>query len=244
LVLLLGLLLQPALFLSAGEDLPGPLLSPKSKERSLRDVERTIRARQILNEDEVLAPLNLGVHVRDGIAVVWGPIPSRDQVRRVVARMEKVPGVYVIRTELYVVSPSELFEALLHAREASNPIVTESASPNEVTGTIGTLTAGKPQTVPKQVEVRKNPVTLLAPVGIDENPHRSDPEQGNSPLSVAAVQRVQQSEPRFRDITTEVQGATVYLRGKEGSDEDVMALGQALSRLPGVERVLVQRPRR
>src|SRR3954470_14031744 len=40
----------------------------------LRDVGLTVRARQALRRDKELAPLNLGVKVREGVATLWGPV--------------------------------------------------------------------------------------------------------------------------------------------------------------------------
>ena len=42
----------------------------------LRDCTLTVRARQALLQDSTLAPLNLGVTVRAGVATLWGETPS------------------------------------------------------------------------------------------------------------------------------------------------------------------------
>jgi hypothetical protein len=54
------------------------------------------------------------------------------------------------------------------------------------------------------------------------------------------VERVRQSDPRFHGIQVEVRGPTLLLRGPGVPGENIMALAQALSVLPGVERVRVQ----
>lgn len=241
LALLLGVLVQPA-FLLCAADPPGPMRSPSSGQPSLRDVQRTIHARKALHEDEVLAPLNLSVHVRDGVAVVWGPIPSMDHVRRAIAKLEKVPGVNVVRSEMYVAPVGYRFEALTLPLHSEPPIVTQSASPNPLTGAIGTLTGRNPE--PRRAsESPKIHVSLLAPIGIADRVSGPAPDSPASSLD-AAVERLRGSEARFRTIAVEVRGDTVYLRGSDASGEQVIAFAQVLSRLPGVERVVVRNPAR
>jgi hypothetical protein len=42
------------------------------------DIRQTSRARQALLRDPQLAPLNLGVRVRNRVAILWGPVPSAE----------------------------------------------------------------------------------------------------------------------------------------------------------------------
>jgi BON domain len=66
----------------------------------------TLTARRALWGDPALAGLNLGVRVRDGSALVWGPVLSEDQAAEAVARLRLVPGVREVVSELYVL-PAE-----------------------------------------------------------------------------------------------------------------------------------------
>jgi hypothetical protein len=54
-----------------------------------------------------------------------------------------------------------------------------------------------------------------------------------------AVERVRRSDARFRSVRAEVHGKVIVLRGNSENSEHVMMLAQALSGLPGVERVVV-----
>jgi hypothetical protein len=93
---------------------------------------------------------------------------------------------------------------------------------------------------------RRGPgVSLLPPVSLGA------PEAGpavpvtstSAPVaSVAAgAEQVRSSDARFRRIRLDVQGGVIgILPAEDVPGEHVMALAQALSRLPGVERVLVQ----
>jgi hypothetical protein len=80
-------------------------------------------------------------------------------------------------------------------------------------------------------------VSLLAPVL--DGPQTAGPPAAAG-LLASAVERVRRSDPRFRGIRVEVRGATVLLSGPDVPGENVMALAQALSVLPGVERVRLQ----
>jgi osmotically-inducible protein OsmY len=89
-------------------------------------------------------------------------------------------------------------------------------------------------------------VSLLAPVtDPPPTPPGPSPRAARAPVPGAdpltsAVERLCQGDPRFRGIHVEVSGGLVLLRGPGVPGEHVMALAQALSVLPGVERVRVQ----
>jgi hypothetical protein len=55
-----------------------------------------------------------------------------------------------------------------------------------------------------------------------------------------SVERVRQSEARFRPLRVEVQGGTVLIGPGGAPGEHVMAFARALSVVPGVERVVIQ----
>jgi hypothetical protein len=92
----------------------------------------------------------------------------------------------------------------------------------------------------------QHPVSLLPPVAVTAPAPSPAPKAtgpgpapGVEPLA-DAIERVRQGNPRFRGVRIELQGATVYVGGPEASGENVMALAQALSALPGVGRVVVR----
>jgi osmotically-inducible protein OsmY len=96
------------------------------------------------------------------------------------------------------------------------------------------------------------PVMLLSPVvpGSSPAPTRADtpptwrPVQPAAPASVPlaqAVEQVRQADTRFTHLIADVRDRVVFLRGTVAHGEDTMALAQALSRVPGVERVVVDK---
>ena len=60
---------------------------------------------------------------------------------------------------------------------------------------------------------------------------------------VEALQHLRQSNERFKPVRFEVQGGVVHLWGNAANSSDVFTLAQQVSRLPGVERVIVERAR-
>ena len=71
-----------------------------------RDLQLTVHVRRALHEEEALASVNVGVRVRDGVAILWGPVPSAEAIAKAVARAERVQGIFSVRNELYVAAPA------------------------------------------------------------------------------------------------------------------------------------------
>jgi hypothetical protein len=67
-----------------------------------RDMGLAIRARKSLLRDPQLGPLNLGVCVRDGIATLWGPVPSPELSFRAEANLRSLVELIGVRNELWV----------------------------------------------------------------------------------------------------------------------------------------------
>jgi hypothetical protein len=92
---------------------------------------------------------------------------------------------------------------------------------------------------------RRTPaVSLLPPVSLGA-PEVAPAAPVPQPAPAASVQesaeRLRSSDPRFQRIRLDVRGGVIgILPADDVPGEHVMALAQALSRLPGVERVLVQ----
>lgn len=92
--MLIGLAMVPA-----SAEAAEPLRPPLS---FLRDLRLSIQARRALRNDSVLAKHNLGVEVRDGLAVAWGPVPDAATARRVVAVLDQIAGIDEVKTEFHV----------------------------------------------------------------------------------------------------------------------------------------------
>lgn len=227
------------------------LLSPQAQGASrvsfpwLRDMQVTIYARKALSEDAALARLNLGVNVRDGIATVWGPVPSNDLSRKAVQKLEGVKGVLQVRSDLYLLGPRKEDEFPDLPFVFETPTQSESASPNFDSGTIQNLAAtvypGFPTETP--ASTLQASVSLLPPVAMAQGakPGAAVVSQTRD-LVTAAIERLRKADDRFRPITCEIKDGAVLLRPAQGRSEHVMAFAQAISQLPGVDRVVVLNP--
>lgn len=208
-----------------------------------RDVFLTLKARQALRQDDEVAALRLTVHVQRGVATVWGPVTSPEQAERARRLVEAVAGVYEVRDDCYTALtplPSPAPEIPLPRQ----PVVAQ-ARPME-TGEepwdgIHVVTRHKVEMLPdpdnEPLAPRETPkpaIALLAPITIPvpKTPIRDD-------LWIRA-ERLCNSDPAYRDIRFEVSEGVVTLKGRVARDEQRTALAQALSRLPGVDRVSIR----
>src|SRR5919199_5069111 len=73
----LGTVLVPGPYRAeAAEPAASVPASPETTELTAQDCRLELKALEALMQDEVLAPLNLGLTVRDHVATLWGPVPS------------------------------------------------------------------------------------------------------------------------------------------------------------------------
>jgi hypothetical protein len=73
-----------------------------AEEPWIDDLLQTIRARQILHDDEELRGLLIGVSVRNRVATLWGPVPKLDLGLRAESCLRGVPEIRDVRNELAV----------------------------------------------------------------------------------------------------------------------------------------------
>jgi BON domain len=197
----------------------------------VRDLEIQVRARRALFEDAELAPLNLGVTVQNGVAVVWGPVSSPEMSAKALRTVENVRGVFKVRSEMYVSTTAGLLPQPGLQALPDAPEQTSSALPDRRTGTLpffpGRLTTKRID----ELSGLPKPVTLLTPVVAPEDEAASGDVAG-------ALERIRARDERYRSVRFELKNGAIYLRG--GKPENVMAFAQAISKVPGVERVVLQ----
>jgi osmotically-inducible protein OsmY len=200
----------------------------------LRDVQLQIKAKDVLSKDAALGPLNIQVWVREGNAELCGPVPAPEHIDRAVQAVKKIEGIFKVSNKLYV-APPRAAEFTVPLPEP--PTHSTSARPNPETGSIGRLTSHPPAREfvgPEPRPMGRDPVALLAPVVVTER--RSVPAEGLA----AAVERLRQTDRRFRPIQVELRGATVLVLRAGAPGEDVMAFAQAVRQVAGVESVVVR----
>jgi hypothetical protein len=232
----------------------GDTASPPAAPAINADWLLTVQARQALLKDDRLAPLNLGVRVERRIATVSGAVPSADLARRAESRLRQVPGMAGVQNELHVLCPGDpLAEVLLQpvpqpAAPFGKPLVPGNFRPRaELTGRGEEhQPASVPGVLPQPGKRSAAAAALIStpPISI---PHPPDPGPATIPSPgpvglETAIERLRQGDMRLRMIRIEVQEGMVHLRGIGARAEDLMQLAGAVSRLPGVKRVVVEGP--
>lgn len=252
---LLGLALSGAIPAAAVEAPPRP---PASAIGLIRDMRLTVLARRALAEDRDLAPYRLGVEVREGIATVWGDVPSDAVSRKARERLQAISGIHGVRSDLIAgsVQKRELAELSVPSRVPPR-IVVEAAKPDPRTGAIrkrqqavvvggdvpravkpGDLPDPRAQPLPEEKPQRA--VVLLPPSAVRRDraeAARDEAEAQPGETLSEAVERVRASDRRFRFIPVEVSGGTVIIG--RGDEEGVTALREALRRVRGVREVVL-----
>ncbi len=216
----------------AGARAEPPRLPPVPRSRG-RDLELTVHARQALQAQSVQG--DVGVLITDGVATLWGAVPTVAEARRAVQAVEAVPGIAAVRSELRLEKGRPESPLALPVPEDA-PTRTHAASPDPVSGSLGTLTRRNPAPPPPPPPPPP-PVALLPPVAAPAAPPRAAPAP---PSPAEAVEALRQADRRFRRLRAEVSGGTVSLYPAGTPQEDVMAFYQLLARVPGVERVVIK----
>src|SRR5215831_6999245 len=79
---------------------------PVAKLHDPHDIHAALRCRRAAGQDTELARYAVCVTVRQGVATLWGRLPDERLVRRAVEIVQRVPGVFQVRSEV-VVGPVE-----------------------------------------------------------------------------------------------------------------------------------------
>jgi osmotically-inducible protein OsmY len=240
---LLGLtLLAIAAGVHAGDKTPAPFA------RAGEDLMVASHVRAALRKEERLQPLIPHVSVTNGIAHISGPVPSDELKKRAVEIASKVDGVLKVEAgDLYLAKVAPRPPLLTLPLESDKPTQTQSASPNSLSGALGTLTASDPipSASPSSSPQR---VTLMAPEAVaaparPTEPARLTTHPRTPPPATSlptALEHLRRSDARFRTIRTEVQGTTVRVLTGTAAGEQVMDFARAIRGLPGVQHVIIQ----
>jgi hypothetical protein len=259
-----------------------------------KDNQFTLYARQALAQDEQLAPWNLGVTVRAGVANVWGTAPNLATARRAVERVRQVPGLIEVRNEIRIVAAEEMIEDGGSSNDRGSKVVDRGSRIEDrgpKTEDRGSkMEAGPPlcrvgsstfdprsfQSNTATASYRNapsNPPALMPPIpvpvgqsavhqvrregeaGAPAYPAEpgqtllfASPDKSVRPTASPSrsgrlaemVLQVRQGDVSYRLIQFEIRGGTIRLWSPRNQGESLFAMAQSVSRLPGVERVIVE----
>jgi osmotically-inducible protein OsmY len=209
------------------------------------DVRRTVLARQALQDDPELAPLNLGIRVLNGVAILWGPVPSAALASRAVARLQSLPELTGVRNDLF---PDPWPDARYAGEMPTSPrLPGRPASRSEEDRRPGRASPTASVPTPDWTAAGPPPVPVIgAPIPIPRS--ASPAEVAGPPARVArnsaaveeAIRALRHGQERFRRLHVSLEGGQVYLSGAVPAWRDLYELAEAISRISGVQGVTIR----
>jgi len=242
-------------FTFGAEAAPSPAKIPQTSEEMLADCERMLFARQALQQDQELANFNLGVTIHGNVATVWGGIATQSLSKRAEEKVRKVAGVAQVVNELRVEPPEEAKKTLfvqpapLQLSPEYSAVAKGPPTPGALTGASGENRLDmKPGVFVKPQEAKQGAaVPMMPPLVVSFRPNFTTDRQASTRPVIGktsgdlanVLQKMRMKEERFRQIRPEITGGVVQLSGVVPRLEDMMEFAQAVSRVPGVERVIL-----
>jgi hypothetical protein len=205
----------------------------------LRETRLTLKARQALFEDSLLAPYNIGVVVHGDVATLQGTLPKTALALRAQERLLSLSLFKEVRSALVVDPNCDPFtsdSSGVRPRSSGELTGRNGAPPQAPVLKITTPeVAGVAPTDPTEKPPLIDAVTLLPPRPIPDSKSKPvDPPDAIDPAK--AVEALRRSDKRFLPLQVTVRNGVVTVRG--GGD-DLFAFAQAVRRVPGVLRVVV-----
>jgi len=208
-----------------------------------RDLQREVQARQALQNDPKVAPLCLGVRVRNRVATLTGPVPTRELAQHAVSILRQMPELSDVRSHLIVqfeqvtvLPPPALAVPPVQDKQPRQQVVLWFPVRPEMGETQDTLKPGLPPS--------PSPSPPATPLPIADTVSRAKPpkpgEPADGPAIGNAVQGLILADERFRRVRYEVKRGKVYLSGVVVRWSDLHELSLALTRIPGVESVVLR----
>lgn len=205
--------------------------SPGQSAESTLDTRLTLRVRQALLKDPAVGQLNLGVTVRSSTAILWGDVTDGNQARRAEELARQVTGILAVQNELRITPPDDPVRDFVQHNRLPGPTLPRVSMLQRPAG----MLTSQPE-LRASTPASEQGVTLLPPLALTAPPAATARLDDLS----SSVEKLTASDPRFRGLRPEIEGGIVRLRGSAGRWEDVMELAQILSRVGGVERVILQ----
>jgi hypothetical protein len=210
----------------------------------IEDTRLTVAARRQLFQDERFLNLALGVSVRGNIATLWGGVPTEALAGRAAELVKQVPGIAAVHNQLRVEPIKDASKGNPHGETSWSTPTEESLRQGSAPSAnlMGRAGDAHPATTLGN-SAHPEGVNLLAPVPgpVSFAPRSSAPVAVRSmPDLSAAVEQLRRSDGRCNSIDIQVRDGVVYLRGQANRWVDLFALARDMSRLSGVQRVILE----
>jgi osmotically-inducible protein OsmY len=194
------------------------------------DLQHEVNAHRALTEDPVLAKLHLLVKVRKRVATVTGTVPSRELAQHAVDCLNKVPDIIEVRNAIRVEG-----EAMVLPKKPPTVFTGQKKEDSGLRGAWLPLPANGSEPTTKSVALSPPSSSADLPTSVKKTPAKAD-----AAAVVSAVKNLIVADERFRGIRFEVKDNKVYLTGVVYGWPDLHELSRAITRVPGVEAVVLQ----
>jgi len=227
------------------------------------DLELTLAVRSALAAEPELAGLNLLVSVRDRVALVGGPVPSKSASARIEGALKALPGLAGVKVSCWVATADDPVAKLV-ADRMKLPAVPPLAVPGpavapplpEISAALP-LSDRRPAAVVTVQRIAPSGGFLLDPIAATGEALPMLP----MPVAVVAAYptipppgvpttpggdpfaALKASNGRFAGLTATPTGGTVVISGRAAKDADAWAFAELVRKMPGVTRVVVSQSR-
>lgn len=201
----------------------GTVLADPMDESKSPDWQLSLQGRNALWDDSTFEKLNLGVQVRNGIAYLSGPIPSKALTQQALERLRKVPGIRDVVDETFVPPADEpLAQSMPRVVTTHRPTVSVAPA----------ATAPGPYTAPAAAQSQQRDsapaISLGPPVALPVK----------AMTLTDQIENLRSKDRRFQNVRVEVNNGVVTLRGTVVKSADAWELAAMIRQLAGVTRVV------
>jgi len=221
--------------------------APSTNQHDPHDIRIALRCRQALGQDAELSRYAVCASIRQGVAVVWGRLPTEAMVQRALQVAQRVPGVLQAKSDISI-GPVDPYrdETPRLPRSIAVPFASEPVPKNDprARGILaGNAHAPRPMPTDPAWMERPQPREKTdgdsSPPAVLLPPRASDKETG----SRSAIARLIAADVRFAGIRCEENQGVVTLSGSVARMDHALDLARQISRLPGIREVVVERVR-
>jgi osmotically-inducible protein OsmY len=253
-------LLRPAFFRIASLALIAVALAPQAgaSQFDTTDLHHEVLVRTAMAEDSRLQWLNIFVRVKDRVATLSGPVPTRELARRALDVAKSVPEIREVHDRMMVhyedrglllpvnvAIPSKT--AAQTSLSMAPPFDEKAVRPVKAISAWRPVPADQP-VLPARQDAGVLPSFLTQPSTAEPTSRSKEKETVQSPapkrLDVAAigsaVETLVLGEERYRRLRWEVQGSKVFVSGVIASWSDLRDLAKVLRQVPGINEVVIR----
>ncbi len=230
--------------------------APASGPSPQEDCRLSLVARQELYKDDAFGGLQLGATVRGSVAFVWGAVPDVALARLAEERVRRVPGVGQVQNEVRI--DTSLKVAPSAARIATTGDVSQitagtlaDAGRTSITARLVDQSSDKSRDfpLPGVPKSAATPLVTLPPISLTGTPAFPVPaaavatparRPAQASALYAVVEDARNRNPSLSGLYIQTEEGAVRLSGVVAHFEDAVSFAQSVSRLPGVERVILE----